>query len=130
MPAVSADPVLLAAGDIGDCTSAGDEATAALRDTLDGTVAALGDTAYMEGTADQFARCYDPTTNSAHPVKSLPLPTRDPQNKRVLARSHIDDLEDGRTPLIRADADRHVGRQILDRDRVRGLGGCPATGIR
>jgi hypothetical protein len=60
VPPTTPDPVLLAAGDIGDCASAGDEATAALLDTLDGTVAALGDTAYLEGTAQQFADCYDP----------------------------------------------------------------------
>ncbi len=61
VPAAAADPVLLAAGDIADCASAGDEATAALLDTLDGTVAAIGDTAYLEGTAAQFAQCYEPS---------------------------------------------------------------------
>ncbi|MCA2213308.1 CBM96 family carbohydrate-binding protein [Jidongwangia harbinensis] len=60
-PSTTVDPVLLAAGDIADCASAGDEATAALLDTLDGTIAAIGDTAYLEGTAEQFARCYAPS---------------------------------------------------------------------
>jgi hypothetical protein len=55
------DPVLLAAGDIADCASAGDEATAALLDTLGGTIASLGDHAYLEGSAEQFARCYEPS---------------------------------------------------------------------
>ncbi|MEU7908897.1 DNRLRE domain-containing protein [Actinoplanes sp. NPDC049118] len=61
VPSTTTDPVLLAAGDIGDCASGGDEATAALLDTLDGAIAAMGDTAYMEGTAEQFAQCYEPT---------------------------------------------------------------------
>jgi hypothetical protein len=58
---VMADQILLAAGDIAACNSPGDEATAALLDTLGGTVATLGDNAYLNGTADEFARCYDPT---------------------------------------------------------------------
>jgi hypothetical protein len=60
-PPAAGDPVLLAAGDIADCASAGDEATAALLDTLGGTIASLGDHAYMEGTASQFAQCYEPS---------------------------------------------------------------------
>jgi 3',5'-cyclic AMP phosphodiesterase CpdA len=56
---------LLAAGDIASCSSTGDEATAALLDTLvaahpDAVVAPLGDLAYEQGTAEEFARCYDP----------------------------------------------------------------------
>jgi hypothetical protein len=54
------DAFLLAAGDIAEC-SAGAAITAALLDSLAGTVAALGDTAYPDGSADQFARCYAPT---------------------------------------------------------------------
>jgi PKD repeat protein len=53
-------PVLLAAGDIGDCTRSGDEATAALLDTLAGIVVPLGDNAYETGTPTEFATCYDP----------------------------------------------------------------------
>jgi acid phosphatase type 7 len=53
--------VLLAAGDIADCGSSGDEATANLLDGLDGTVATLGDNAYNAGTRSEFANCYDPS---------------------------------------------------------------------
>jgi acid phosphatase type 7 len=60
-PAAGSDPTLLAAGDIADCHSDGDEATAALLDHLPGIVAALGDTVYDSGTAQEFADCYDPT---------------------------------------------------------------------
>jgi hypothetical protein len=61
VPPSGPDPVLLAAGDIADCASAGDEATANLLDTLGGTIASLGDHAYLEGTAEQFAQCYEPS---------------------------------------------------------------------
>ena len=52
---------LLAAGDIASCASDGDEQTAALLDTLPGTVLTLGDTVYEDGSAVQFARCYAPS---------------------------------------------------------------------
>ena len=60
-PAHAADPVVIAAGDIASCSSKGDEATAALLDTLPGAVLTLGDTAYQSGTASEFANCYDPS---------------------------------------------------------------------
>lgn len=52
---------LLAAGDIAGCDTDGDEATAGLLDRFDGTVAALGDLAYDDGTAVQFEDCYGPS---------------------------------------------------------------------
>jgi NedA-like, galactose-binding domain/Calcineurin-like phosphoesterase len=63
LPAAAAgDPVLLAAGDIAACDSAGDEATALLLDARpEGTVATLGDNAYPNGSTTDFAGCYDPT---------------------------------------------------------------------
>ena len=39
----------------------GDEQTATLVEGLDGTVAAIGDEAYENGTTADFANCYDPT---------------------------------------------------------------------
>ena len=62
------DPVLLAAGDIASCSSKGDEQTAALLDGLAGTVAALGDLAYEDGTAAEFRDCYDPTWGRLKPA--------------------------------------------------------------
>ena len=59
-PAAS-EPQLLAAGDIADCDSDGDEATAALLAGLRGPILALGDTVYERGTDDEYSRCYDPT---------------------------------------------------------------------
>ncbi|HZH74961.1 MAG TPA: metallophosphoesterase [Archangium sp.] len=53
--------VLVGAGDIASCESDGDEATAAMLDGLEGTVFTLGDNAYPDGTAQDFARCYAPS---------------------------------------------------------------------
>jgi acid phosphatase type 7 len=54
-------PVVVAAGDIADCAKEGDEATATLVGGMEGTVLTLGDNAYPEGTAEDFAECYDPS---------------------------------------------------------------------
>lgn len=60
--AESRDPVLLAAGDIANCKMiAGAEATAKIIEAIPGTVAALGDLALSDGTAEEFADCYDKT---------------------------------------------------------------------
>jgi hypothetical protein len=57
----SAPVVVLAAGDIAVCGTAGDEQTAALLDEEPGTVLTLGDNAYETGTAAEFQNCYEPT---------------------------------------------------------------------
>jgi hypothetical protein len=53
--------VLLAAGDIASCNSGGDEVTGRMLDGLAGTIAPLGDLAYPNGSATNFARCFDPS---------------------------------------------------------------------
>lgn len=63
---VVSDPILVGAGDIApDCTAgastANAEAVASLLDGIPGTVFTLGDNAYQDGTAAQFANCYGPT---------------------------------------------------------------------
>jgi len=55
------DPVLVGAGDIADCASSGDDATAKLLDDVSGTVYTLGDNAYESGAPSEFSECYDPT---------------------------------------------------------------------
>lgn len=60
-PAAAADPVLVGAGDIADCSTSADSATARLLDRLPGTVFALGDNAYPRGSRRDFRRCYGPT---------------------------------------------------------------------
>ena len=55
------DPVLVGAGDIASCSSTGDEATADLLDSMPGTVFTAGDNVYDNGSAAEYANCYDPT---------------------------------------------------------------------
>jgi hypothetical protein len=66
-----ADPILVGAGDIADCDSSGDEATAALLDHIAGTVFTAGDDAYQSGTDAQFADCYNPTWGR-HKLRTRP----------------------------------------------------------
>ena len=54
-------PIVVAAGDISTCYGEGDQATAELLGAIHGTVLALGDEAYENGSPEQFASCYDPT---------------------------------------------------------------------
>ncbi|MDP3938135.1 MAG: alkaline phosphatase [Deltaproteobacteria bacterium] len=54
-------PVLVGAGDIADCALDGDDATAALVQAIPGFVFTAGDNAYQDGTALDFADCYDPS---------------------------------------------------------------------
>ena len=55
---------VLAAGDAASCTSDRDTATGNLIKGLSGTVLALGDLAYDEGTSAEFANCYHPVWGS------------------------------------------------------------------
>jgi acid phosphatase type 7 len=60
-PPVEKPPVVVAAGDIASCSDTGDEGTARLLSDIKGTVLALGDNAYPDGSAEDFEECYDPT---------------------------------------------------------------------
>jgi hypothetical protein len=69
-----ADPpaVLVGAGDIaGSWTT--DTATAALLDSIAGSVFTLGDNAYVNGTASEFAMYYEPTWGR-HKARTYPAP--------------------------------------------------------
>jgi len=57
-PSAAVDPVLVGAGDIADCTSDGDEATAALLDGIAGTIFTAGDNAYPEGSTETYRDCF------------------------------------------------------------------------
>ena len=64
--------ILLAAGDIATCTNDFDEATARILDANpSGVVAPLGDNAYVDGTASEFANCYGPTWGR-HLARTMP----------------------------------------------------------
>jgi hypothetical protein len=64
------DPVLVGAGQIASSNN-NDEATAQLLDGIAGTVFTVGDNAYPEGTASQFANYYDPTWGR-HKARTMP----------------------------------------------------------
>ncbi len=66
-------PVLVGAGDIASCVSKGDEATAAILDTVPGIVIAPGDIAYESGSDDDFAQCYAPSWGR-HRLRTRPAP--------------------------------------------------------
>jgi uncharacterized protein YjdB len=69
--APSASVVLVGAGDIADCTTG--EPTAQLLDNIAGTVFTAGDNAYTNGTASEFATCYDPSWGR-HKARTRPAP--------------------------------------------------------
>jgi hypothetical protein len=50
----------IAAGGIAGCGWTADDSTGRLLDVLPGTVAALGDEAYMTGSDEDFRSCYGP----------------------------------------------------------------------
>ena len=61
---------LVGAGDIADCDA---EPTAALLDTIPGTVFTAGDNAYPDGSAANYAQCYDPSWGR-HKTRTRPAP--------------------------------------------------------
>src|SRR4051794_10684624 len=72
-PAAAADPVLVGAGDIADCTSINDDATAKLLDDIAGTVFTAGDNAYPNGAASDYSNCYAPNWGR-HKDRTRPAP--------------------------------------------------------
>jgi hypothetical protein len=71
-PGLAVMPVLVGAGDIADCNSIKDDATANQLDTIPGTVFADGDNAYANGTTTNFTSCYDPTWGR-HKARTRPV---------------------------------------------------------
>jgi len=70
---VSADPVIVAAGDVAGSWSQ-DESTAQVIDTLNpAAILLLGDNAYSSGTATEFTTYYEPTWGR-HKAKTYPTP--------------------------------------------------------
>ena len=73
-PRPSSGNVIVAAGDIADCTREGDEATARLVGGIDrATVLTLGDNAYPDGSAQDFEECYEPTWGQFK-ARTMPSP--------------------------------------------------------
>jgi acid phosphatase type 7 len=53
--------VILVAGNIATCGTTNDEATAAVLDTLQGTIFTLGDNVFPDGSQTAYANCYEPS---------------------------------------------------------------------
>lgn len=85
---ISAPPVLVGAGDIASCSSRGDEATAALLDSIPGIVFTAGDNVYSRGSAAEFATCYAPSWGR-HKRRTLPAPGNHDYRTRG-ARAYFD----------------------------------------
>jgi hypothetical protein len=71
-PARLAGPVLVGAGDIASCAGQADEATARLLGLIGGSVFTAGDNAYQNGSAVEYANCFDPSWGA---YKSITHPT-------------------------------------------------------
>lgn len=65
--------MLVGAGDIARCNDGRDDATAALLDHIDGTVFTVGDNAYDNGSATDYAQCYAPSWGR-HRARTRPTP--------------------------------------------------------
>ncbi|HMB24199.1 MAG: DNRLRE domain-containing protein [Chloroflexota bacterium] len=72
-PTPSDDIVLVGAGDISTCDRDQDEFTAQLLDKIPGTVFAIGDNVYKNGTYQEYIDCYDPTWGR-HKLRTKPVP--------------------------------------------------------
>jgi hypothetical protein len=71
-PGIAVMPVLVGAGDVADCNSIKDDATANELDTIPGAVFVDGDNAYSNGTTTNFTSCYDPTWGR-HKARTRPV---------------------------------------------------------
>jgi Calcineurin-like phosphoesterase len=72
-PTPQDNPILMGAGDIGQCGSAGAANTGKLLDAQTGTIFAAGDLAYPDGSAQQFLDCYEPVWGR-HKDRTYPAP--------------------------------------------------------
>jgi hypothetical protein len=76
VPRLSADigtaqAVLVGAGDIARCDKTTDEGTAAILDTIAGTVFTAGDNVYVDGSSADFTNCYGPSWGR-HKARTYP----------------------------------------------------------
>ena len=82
---------LVGAGNIARCDGSNDEATAALLDSIPGTVFALGDNAMPGGTPTKYQNCYGPSwgrhLSRTRPVPATMSTTRAPPPRGISATS-------------------------------------------
>ena len=82
-PTPSTESTVHVTGDIGQCGGAADK-TAALIDSAPGPLVATGDLAYPNGTAADFANCYDPSYGRFTPI-TFPVPGNHEYNSKATA---------------------------------------------
>lgn len=70
---IDSTATFVGAGDIGECSHAGTEATARLLDGIPGTVFTAGDNVYPHGSAESYRDCYDPAWGR-HKNRTRPTP--------------------------------------------------------
>ncbi len=80
--------VLVGAGDIARCDKTTDEATAAILDTIPGTVFTAGDNIYASGSASDFSNCYGPSWGR-HKARTYPA-VGDKEYQTAGAAGHFD----------------------------------------
>jgi calcineurin-like phosphoesterase family protein len=119
--------VLLAAGDIAECPTQGDEATARLLDAYpQATIATLGDNAYPKGRRKDFERCYEPSWGR-HRERTRPA-TGNHEYATKHARGHDEYFGDHDGPSRRFYYSYDLGSWhvvVLNSDCWR-IGGCAA----
>jgi alkaline phosphatase len=86
--------VVNAAGDIGECGYGALE-TGKILDGLSGTILALGDLAYMEGSAANFTQCYEPAWGR-HKSRTHPVPGNHEYETDRTAKAYYDYFPDPR----------------------------------
>jgi Calcineurin-like phosphoesterase len=118
--------VLVGAGDIANCNSPGDEATARLLDTINGTIFTAGDNAYSRGSSTEFRDCYGPTWGR-HRDRTYPTPGNHDYDSNDGARGYFDFFGDRAGPRNLGYYTYDVGTWRVyalnsEFDRVPGLG--------
>jgi hypothetical protein len=126
-PDPGGDPVLVGAGDIADCNSTGDEATAALLDDIPGTVFTIGDAVYPNGTAAEFAQCYEPSWGR-HKARTALAVSGNHEYKTPGAGPHFDYFGAAAGPRDKGYFDTRIGawHVIVLNGNCDAIGGCGA----
>jgi hypothetical protein len=99
-PSAAPPAVLVGAGDIGDCNTEDDTATAALLDDIPGTVFTAGDNAYPDGSFARYKSCFEPTWGR-HKERIRPMPGNHEYNTKG-AKGYLEYFGDA---AVNADGD-------------------------
>ena len=124
---LAADPVLVGAGDIANCSRSQDEATAKLLDAIPGTVFTAGDNVYTHASPKEFTDCYGPTWGRAK-SRTKPAPG-DEDYETAGATGYLGYFGSRAAPAGKTYYSYSIGAWhavVLDTD-CSDVGGCGAT---